>query len=227
MKPWAWWFLAALTVAQPARGQWPTPGRPLAPAAAGRLETTADSLPVEHLTSFNYQTAEVRWEDGRWLLRAGGIVLKDFGRREADAREALRIVRALHLTEHGTVGTPRPVMEYWLSQGRAPGGLVAGLWTLSFDPAALVVQQREGQWCLGDERRTLFFFGVHSDEARQALAIIRRYGFNQVGYVGQGTPAMIYFLAGPGGSSGSVSSSRMPSPSPIVPRRKDTIPAAR
>src|SRR5688500_6888269 len=86
------------------------PGRPSSsvpvPGAAGplRLAPPAPLPPLAaQVTHFNYRLANVTWEEGRWVLRAGDVFLKDFGRREAEAREALRIIRDLRLTEHGTL----------------------------------------------------------------------------------------------------------------------------
>ena len=58
-------------------------------------------------------------------------------RREFEARQALRLIRELHLTQRGTVGGPDPIMEYWLADGQAPQGLVSGLRTVPLDPAGL------------------------------------------------------------------------------------------
>src|SRR5262245_58426339 len=89
----------------------------------------SQSAPVlrENLTAFDYRSAEVEWQDGRWQIRAGSVWLKDFGRQERDAREALNVIRDLRLTQYGTVGAARPVIEYWLADGRAPAAGVSGL----------------------------------------------------------------------------------------------------
>src|SRR5262249_44121115 len=57
----------------------------------------------ERLVTFDYQQAELRWIDQHWQLVAGGVWLKDFGRREADARAALRTIQSLRLTQRGTI----------------------------------------------------------------------------------------------------------------------------
>ena len=58
------------------------------------------------------------------------------GRHETEAREALRLLRELRLNQRGTVGSPRPVMEYWLTDGRAPQGFTQGLRPLPGGEAA-------------------------------------------------------------------------------------------
>jgi hypothetical protein len=135
------------------------------------------------------------WVGRHWQLLAGEQVLKDFGLREADARQALRLIQELHLNQYGSVGGPNPVMEYWLADGHAPRGPAAGLRPLPLVPQGLRVEQMNGQWCLRDTQRVLFNFGSNADYARQALEVLRKYGFSQVGMLGQGVPSMYLFLA--------------------------------
>jgi hypothetical protein len=155
--------------------------------------------PREELTPFDDRVADLRWQDNRWLLHAGNVWLKDFGRREREARDALRLIRELRLNQHGTVGSPQPVLEYWLSDGRAPQGPVQGLRTFPFTPEKLRVAQIDGQWCVRDDRLLLCTFGGNESQARQALAILRHHAFNEVGYIGQPIPTMMFFLIGSGG----------------------------
>src|SRR5438445_9278541 len=187
----AWPACACWALAQP-------PASATRPPAQDRSQSQNAEAPVENLTSFDCRQADIQWLDGRWQLRAGSVFLKDFGRQEATAREAVRIVRTLQLSELGSIGTPQPVLEYWLSGGKAPANSLAGSRTTPFERETLRVERIQGQWCLRDARQTLFSFGYREDEARQALAIIRKYGFDQVGYVGRPAPVMIYFLAGQG-----------------------------
>jgi hypothetical protein len=122
-------------------------------------------------------------------------VLKDFGGQEDEARAALRLIRDLNLTQHGTIGGPQPVLEFWLSQGKAPEGLLTRSPTTAFNPKSLRLEQVYGQWCLRDDQRVLFVFGTQADAAREALEVIRRYEFNHVGYLGHPIPTMMYFLS--------------------------------
>lgn len=164
----------------------------------GLMPTTATAqAPApspDNLSRFDYHHVELRRQDDRWQLVANGRPLKDFGRREADARQALRLIHDLRLTQHGTIGSPQPVIEYWLADGAAPRGLVRGLRLTALDPHSTRAEQVQGQWCVRDDRQVLFQFGAHEEDAQRAAEVIRKYGFNQVGYVGQGTPSMMYFL---------------------------------
>lgn len=167
------------------------------PGLAGPGFSVGPAAPVESTTAFDPDVAELRWQDNRWQLVAGTALLKDFGRYEAEGREVLRVVRELRLNSVTALGSPRPIMEYWLSNGEAPRGLVTGLRTLPLDAAGLKAEQVQGQWCVHDGSRILFNFGQQGDACRQALAAIQRYGFTQVGYVGQVAPVMLVFLANP------------------------------
>jgi hypothetical protein len=153
----------------------------------------------ENLRTFDPATLELSWANGRWQLTASGFVLKDFGRKEAEGQAALRLARGLRLNQYGTIGSPAVLMEYWLTDGAAPGGPVPGFTTLSFDAASLHVEETLGRWCLRDGRRVLFNFGTRAEDARQALGVLRKYGFNRVAVVGQFSPSMLVFLGGPPG----------------------------
>jgi len=173
----------------------------LSPGTNAPQPTTTGTAPVqmapaqEKLESFDPQRTEVQWSGSGWQLLADGVVIKSFGRREADARQALRLIRDLHLTQLGVIGSPNPIMEYWLSDGSAPEGMAPGLRTLPLDPARLRVEQMQGQWCVRDDYRVLFNFGFRADDAQQALAVIRKYGFTQLGTLGPATPSLMLFLS--------------------------------
>jgi len=175
------------------------------PAFNGPGFGSAPAWPLENTVAFDPSQAELRWQDNRWQLVAGTTFLKDFGRYETEGRNVLRVVRELHLNTLTTLGSPRPIMEYWLANGEAPHGNVAGLHTLPLDVATLSAEQVQGQWCVHDGSRILFNFGQQGDACRQALAAIQRYGFNEVGYVGQVAPVLLVFLA------------NAPAPAPVAP----------
>jgi hypothetical protein len=160
---------------------------------------TAEPAEVaENLTNFDAFAVNLRWERQHWLLVAGDKILKDFGRREAEARQALRVIQSLQLNQYGTVGTPVPLMEYWLSNGTAPRGFIPGLRRLSLDTASLRVERVQSQWCLRDARTIVFNFGFHAEEAQRALAIIHKYGFTEIGVIGSAQPTMFVFLTSNG-----------------------------
>lgn len=187
-------FLAAVLCGAPALAQ--TRSGQAGRGAPGALPTGLEQRAPGRLTAFDPRQAELRQIHGRWVILANGLALKDFALREADARAALKVIRALKLTHHGTIGTPEPVMEYWLSEGHAPYADVPGLRLIPLDLNTLQAEEVEGQWRLRDAARLLFTF-ARRDDAYLALDAIRHYGFTQLGYVGERVPSMIYFLGSP------------------------------
>jgi hypothetical protein len=178
---------------------------------------------------------------GAWQLWAGQRMLRDFGNDETTARDATRVYRDLRPTEWVTIGSPKPVVEYGLVNGRppaAPGlpgagaddpngptsaglsgtgtisaGVVSGSGFSGNGPAvsgagakAVVpidlrtvrVEAVRGVWCVRDDLNIHFNFGANKADAEQAVAVVRRYGFNRVGVVGSPT-AMSYLFAAPEG----------------------------
>jgi len=80
------------------------------------------------------------------------------------------------------------------TQPLAPGPLPrSGMHTFPIEPDRLRVEQVQGQWCVRDANRVLFNFAQYADEAREALAVLQKHHFTQVGFVGQGAPTMIVF----------------------------------
>ena len=131
----------------------------------------------------------------RWVLFAGNVQLRDFAGDERTAQEAFRLIQRLHLNEHGQIGSPQPIMEYWLTNGAAPVSLsTTGLKTKPVDPERIRAERFLQQWVVRDDHHILFNFGTQEADARAAVRIIRRYRFKRIGYVGYPQPNMIYFL---------------------------------
>jgi hypothetical protein len=105
-------------------------------------------------------------------------------------------VRDLRLNQIGSIGSPRPILEYWLCDGNPPRGTVLGIRTTPIDLATLRAEHLQGQWCVRDAYRTLCNFGPRQDEAQQAVAVLKRFGFTQVAYLGRPATTMMVFLAG-------------------------------
>lgn len=161
---------------------------------------------------------------GGWQLWAGQKVLRDFGDRENDARDVLRVYKDLRPTEWATIGSPRPVVEYALVNGRPPatlgnpgaedpknpnsppppnGGFGAAVaaasakFVLPIDLGTVRAEAVRGAWVLRDDYSIHLNFGPVKADAEQAAAVVRRYGFNRVGVVGQpNAPVMSYFFVG-------------------------------
>jgi hypothetical protein len=193
--------------------------------------------PRNNVTRFDYHHVEVRRNGDGWQLFANGKPLKEFP-RETDARQAQQLIQQFRLNHYGTIGTPQPVIEYWLSDGQAPKGIVRGLRLTALDSASVRAELVQDQWCVRDDRQIFFRFGPHEDDARQAADVIRRHGFNHVGFIGHGAPSMMYFLdhqsnkdaaqvVRPIGASSSGQLNKPPQPIPSVPAVPSVLSGAR
>jgi hypothetical protein len=174
----------------------PTPGlRPASATTPGANQPglLPQSL-LESTTRFDPHSVEVRRVEGRYQVWSGRVLLKDFGSNQESANEANRVIRELGLNEYGAIGTPRPVMEYWLVDGQSPPSITRSRTVVPFNTASLRVQKSDGNWLLHDGRQMLFNFGPTESDAIRALAICKRHDFNQIGYIGRPTPTMTFML---------------------------------
>lgn len=160
-------------------------------------ESRTDLPRPEHLTSLDPHRVELVWAREGWSLQFNDQPLKEFGRRQNEAQEALRVLRDLNLTERGVIGGSAPVLEYWLANGQAPTATPRGQRLVTFDLPSLRVEADGGQYCLRDAHRILFNFGYGKDEAEQALAVCRKYRFSRILLIGQAAPSMMVFLRDP------------------------------
>jgi hypothetical protein len=205
-----------------------------APAVGTAVAKPPDKLPSvtlpsasPSLTTFQPLQVQVRWVNGNWEIKSGNVCLKDFGKKEHEAREAMNIIRRLNLTQRGTIGTPMPIMEYWLADGKAPRAFGSGLRLTPIDRSSVRVEAIQNHWCVRDNQRLLFNFGSQEQDARQALDVIQKYGFNQIGYVGSPTPSMIYFVTSHSGiGTGSSLQSLHASKFGTTKEEKVVVPAA-
>ena len=181
--------------ASPAQPPRPLPLPETARQAAPSVPVADTGLPrPENLTAFDPLAVEIKWDGSRVTLQAGGKVLKDFGTGAEEARQAWHLIREMGLNQHATIGGPRPVLEYWLKDGQPPHTLPGGVRVLPLDPSGLRLEQTQGFWVLRERARTLFNFGTNADDARQALAVLQKYGFNQAGLVGRAAPSMLVLV---------------------------------
>jgi len=150
----------------------------------------------EDLLGHNPNTARVAQFNGRWKIMDGNHIMKDFGNNEAEARQALSIIKYYGIDSHGFVGRPDPSMEYWLVDGQAPVGPMPGEDAIGFNPGNIEVRSYNGSWKIVEGNHWILDFGSKEDEARKALCIIKKYGFTRICFVGRPNPSMTYFRKG-------------------------------
>jgi hypothetical protein len=136
----------------------------------------------------------VRHDGRHWQLWSGQTKLRDFGENRNAAYDARKLIAELRLTERGAIGTPEPVMEYWLSGGQPPPLPASSRNVVPFEPKRVRVMDDNGVFYVGDDHRRLFNFGPYQEDAQQALQVIRKFEFNELGFVGSPEPGMTYML---------------------------------
>jgi hypothetical protein len=173
----------------------PLPLPTVPPISASGTITVLPPLPQGEGMTFDPDHTDLQYRDNHWQLWSGKVLLKDVGISEAEGREALKVIRDLKLTSMSSIGSPKPVMEFWLANGQAPHGHIPGLRSISLTPAEIKAEQVQGQWCVHDGKQILFNFKDQADAARRAAATIQRYNFTEVAYLGQTSPTMLVFLS--------------------------------
>ncbi len=146
----------------------------------------------EDCLSFNPATTTVRNIDGRWTIVDGNHLMFNFNDKKMEALQALKIIKYYRMNSSCFVGRPDPSFTYLLVNGQAPQGSMPGEDCVSFNPNTIQVQNIGGRWKIVDGSHWVFDFGDKESEARTAFAIIRKYGFTCVGYVGRPYASFIY-----------------------------------
>ena len=171
----------------------PRPARVLSePSPLPAVTNSVQAASGTALVPFEPQQLVLKRVNNRCQLWAGLRLLKDFGPNEHDARDALRVVRDLHFTQYGTIAGATPVFEFWLAEGDSVKGGIANKTVIPFNAGALKVENVAGAWVIRDNSLLLYNFGAQQEAAEQALAVMKKFGFNQLGLVGIPNPVMTY-----------------------------------
>ncbi len=123
----------------------------------------------------------------------GNMWLLDFDGEEAEARKALEIIKHYKMTSQCFVARPDPDMEYYLVNGAAPVGPFPGEDAIAIDPAKVEAKLVDGRWKVVEDSHWILDFDTSQPEAETAEAIIKKYGFTYVCYVGRPDASMMYF----------------------------------
>lgn len=182
------------------------PPAPLPPSISDPQSMSGLSLIRFDVTRLALQSVK-----GHWQLWADRQLVKDLGPTEREATEVFRLVRDLGFTQYGTIPGAIPPFEFWLADGEgARGGLVVKN-VIPFDARSLKAERVTGAWVVHDGKKLLYNFGNQEEAARQALGVMKKYGFNQMGVVGAPRPVMTYLTVDPYGHAG-----------PVAPEKSDS-----
>lgn len=146
----------------------------------------------EDCVSFNPNNTTVSNIQGKWKIVDGSHGLFDFEAKKPEADRALQIMKHYGMNQSCFVGSPDSSFTYLLVSGRAPTGSMPGEDCISFNPATANVGQIQGDWKIVDGSNRMFSFGKDEAEAKQALSIIKKYGFTRLCFVGRPDPSFQY-----------------------------------
>ena len=158
------------------------------------LRAAIAQLGLEDCTPVDPNTAAVQESGGRFTVVEGDShQLVDFADKAA-ADEAVGVIQHYGFTRFCFLGRPDPSFVYWLVRDQAPSGAKSGEDCVPFDPDALeVVEQSDGTFKLAEGDHSVLDFGEKQNEAKAALEVIRRYGFQQQCFVVRPNAAMNYW----------------------------------
>ncbi len=140
---------------------------------------------AEDCVSFNPATTTVQQIQGRWKVVDGSHWMFDFGANKAGADKALAVIKHYRMNKSCFVGRPNPDFAYLLVGNKPPVGAFQGEDCIKFNPANIKVQQVQGRWKIVDGTMWMYDFENRKNEADQALAIMKKYGFSQQCFVGR------------------------------------------
>jgi Lysyl oxidase len=166
-------------------------------AGSGVSEIVPPWIPEDRI-GFNRANLSVAQFGGRWKVVEGSHWMIDTGASKAEADRIVEIIKHYKLASMCFVGRPTcgdvSPMMYWLTDaGAAPSGSLAGEDCLAFDPTKLAVIDVGGRWKVAEGAHWLLDFGPGHGNAVAALHFIRKYGFNEMCFVGRPGPSMTYF----------------------------------
>ena len=108
------------------------------------------------------------------------------------AEEALEVMIFYQLNQSCFVGRPGASFFYQLKDGGSPVGALTGEDCVSFDPNNIEVEFISGTWKIVDDNHWLFDFGENQEEACEAYAVMKEYGFTKSCFVGRPDPTISY-----------------------------------
>jgi hypothetical protein len=170
------------------------PGQWFQPPQLHVNPTLAEPVTGRPMWRFDWRQAAVHSKGFDWQLVAGDKVLAQFGSREPEAREALRAVQSLHLTERCQIGESTPVFTFFLMDGQPSRTIVFGAKTVAFDVKNLNLRQVAQRWAICEFDRVLLTLGSSQEEAQQVLKVFQYYKLDHLCQLGSADPSPITVL---------------------------------
>jgi hypothetical protein len=143
------------------------------------------------VTSVNCDAIAPYGTAGQYRILDGNMAMLLFPNKK-DAERTVEVAKKYGLNSQCFVGRPNAQFKYWLTNGNAPTGTMAGEDCLDFNPNTIEVKQISGTWKIVDGSHWMFDFGTKEADARQSFCLIKKYGFTKTCFVGRPGPPMTY-----------------------------------
>ena len=179
-------------------GAKPQPPGP-AGAAVGQPPKSDVVLPYpEKKVKLDRGSLIVRKAATGWQVWGGSVLVKDFGDDKTAADDAIHAIRDLGPTEWATLGTTRPVVGYAVTDDPTLHTTLPKQ-AADIDLMSVRAESVRGAWVVRDANGILLNFGPDQKDAEQTAAVVRKYGFNRVGFVGPAgaEPSFSFLYAAP------------------------------
>ena len=162
---------------------------------------TVQQIPVpcypEDCLSFNPKNVTAKKIAGSWKVVDGNHWMLDFGSKQKDAKKAVKIIKFYGMNRICFVGRPAPggkqLMMYFKINDKAPVGSFLGEDAVPFSNFNVSAQFVTNRWKVVDGSHWILDFGISEANARKAVWLIKKYGFNDICFVGRPNPPMMYF----------------------------------
>jgi hypothetical protein len=175
----------------------PVHTKPLTPTEALKQREADIAGLKEELITFDPNSVIARQVDGHWHVRTAEVLLKDFGSDRTSAIAAASLIQGLRVTQMGRVSGSTPAFEYWLVDGKPPRVANGRAIIMPIMSRALRAERVGGTWVVTDGAKGLYDFGNDREAACRAAIVCWKYGFNQLGVIGEGRPTMFVPLTEP------------------------------
>jgi hypothetical protein len=147
---------------------------------------------VGEMIRFDPKKLEVRKEGSNWIIAVGNDIFGNFGPSEWAARDAVRTIEQLRVTEFCKVGSVG--LTFFLVDGKAPRKVPFSTQVRQFDLESLKVQQYGERWAVTENGRHLFDC-VNADEGEVLIRVLKAFKFNQLCHLGPSARLGISFFA--------------------------------
>lgn len=138
----------------------------------------------EDCISFNPTTVTVKQNGSNWTVVSGTSSMFA-APNKAEAEKIVKIIKHYGMNKSCFVGRPNPPFKYMLKNNAAPSGAFTGEDCIAFNPAKLTVKQEASNKFLVTDGSSRMFIFPNKQQADQAVAIIKQYGFTRTCYVGR------------------------------------------